>query len=132
MGEIAGVQDDLRPEVFFDRVILTLNSYRFTYDNEIELQDAIEVALTKSRIPFEREARLGKDLRIDFLVAGGIGIEAKIKGSPSEVARQLLSYANRPEISCLVLITGRAALGRLPGELLGKRLLVIPLWRTFL
>lgn len=115
-----------------EQVIETLQSYKFTYSNEAELQRGIAQAFEGRKIPFHRECRLGSDLQIDFLVEGGIGIEAKIKGSPSDVARQLLSYANRPEVTCLVLVTGRAALGRLPESLLEKKLYVVPLWRTFL
>lgn len=115
-----------------EQVIETLQSYRFTYSNEDELQRGIAQAFEGGKIPFRRECRLGDDLKIDFMVDGGIGIEAKIKGSPSDVARQLLSYASRPEVTCLILVTGRAALGRLPNMLLEKKLYVVPLWRTFL
>lgn len=113
-------------------VIAAIQSYRFTFDNELELQAGIAQAFTAKNIPFTREARLGDDLKIDFMVPEGIGIEVKIKGSPSDVARQLLSYANRPEVVCLVLVTAKIGLGKLPLELLGKRLFVVPLWRSFL
>jgi hypothetical protein len=118
--------------VTVDQVIAAISSFRFTYDNEIELQNAIASALSSRDIPFEREHRLGDNLKIDFMIPAGIGVEVKIKGSPSEVARQLLSYANRSELSCIVLVTGRSALGRLPDTLLGKKLYVVPLWRSFL
>lgn len=114
------------------QVIEILESYKFTYNTEVELQNAIERVFKDKEIAFQRECRLGDDLRIDFMVSEGIGIEIKIKGSPSDVARQLLNYANRPEIKCLILVTGRMALSRLPAELLGKKLYVFPLWRSFL
>lgn len=120
------------PGISVDLVLGALSAFRFTYDNEIELQDGIAAAFTKENIPFLREARLGPNLKIDFLVPNGIGIEVKIKGSPSEVARQLLAYANRPEVTCLVLVTGRAALSKLPPSLLDKKLYVVALWRSFL
>jgi hypothetical protein len=119
-------------DITVGQVIETLGSFKFTYDNEIELQDGIAAAFTGCEILFEREARLGDDLKIDFMIPGGIGVEVKIKGSPSDVARQLLAYANRPEITCLILVTARAALSRLPPILLGKKLYVVPLWRSFL
>ena len=115
-----------------EQVIEAIQSYRFTYDNEADLQAGIAQAFTDRNIGFQRECCLGESLRIDFLVPDGIGIEIKVKGGPSDVARQLLSYANRKEVKVLILVTGRAALGRLPAELLGKRLYVVPLWRTFL
>lgn len=119
-------------DITVGQVIDALGSFKFTYDNEIELQDGIAAAFTGHAILFEREARLGDDLKIDFMIPGGIGVEVKIKGSPSDVARQLLAYANRPEVTCLVLVTARAALSRLPPILLGKKLYVVPLWRSFL
>lgn len=121
-----------RMTITVGQVLEALEAFRFTYDNEIELQSAIAMAFADRHVPYEREARLGPDLKIDFLIPGGIGVEIKIKGSPSDVARQLLAYANRPEITCLILVTARAALSRLPGSLLGKKLYVVPLWRTFL
>lgn len=130
MGNAAGAAHAMKITV--GHVLSALEDYKFTYDNEIELQDGISAAFRGRDIPHEREARLGDDLRIDFLIPGGIGVEIKIKGSPSEVARQLLAYANRPEVTCLVLVTARAALSRLPATLLGKKLYVVPLWRTFL
>ena len=60
------------------------------------------------------------------------GVEIKIKGSPSSVGRQLIRYAESKAIDQLILVTGRSQLGRLPVELLGKPLLVINLWETFL
>jgi hypothetical protein len=122
----------MRMTITVGQVLEALDGFRFTYDNEIELQSAIALAFADRHVPYEREARLGADLKIDFLIPGGIGVEVKIKGSPSEVARQLLAYANRPEIACLVLVTARAALSRLPAMLLGKKLYVVPLWRSFL
>lgn len=122
----------MRMTITVGQVLEAIEDFRFTYDNEVELQSAIALAFADRHVPYEREARLGADLKIDFLIPGGIGVEIKIKGSPSEVARQLLAYANRPEITCLVLVTARAALSRLPAMLLGKKLYVVPLWRTFL
>lgn len=84
-------------------------------------------------IPFEREKVLDEKYgTIDFLVDGRIGLEIKIKGSPSAVARQLLRYFECGQVAELVLVTGRAKLGQLPREILGKKLTVVTLWETFL
>lgn len=69
--------------------------------------------------------------RIDFyLPREQVGIELKVKGSPSEVVRQLQRYAAAPEVAALMLVTGRAALGAsLPSSLAGKPLRVVCTWR---
>lgn len=114
-------------------IVQAVRAYRFHYSNEKELQEAVAKALLAAGIPFEREKILPEDFgTIDFLVDGRIGVEIKIKGSPSAVARQLLRYLKCREISELVLVTGRAKLGNLPGEILGKKLTVVTLWETFL
>jgi hypothetical protein len=116
-----------------DKVLEALRSHRFKYQNEKDLQKGIEEAFKAAGIRFEREKPIGADGEvIDFLVDGGIGIEIKIKGSPTAVARQLLGYAECTEISVLVLVTGKARLGRLPETLAGKKLHVVALWRSFL
>lgn len=119
--------------VSVENVLKTLRSQRFMYQNEKDLQAGIEKAFKADGIPFEREKEIGQEGDvIDFLVSGGIGVEAKTKGSPSAVARQLLAYAECPEIRTLVLITGKARLGRLPPTLASKMLHVVSLWKTFL
>jgi hypothetical protein len=114
-------------------IVQAVKAYRFHYSNEKELQEAVAKALGAGGIPYEREKVLPEDYgTIDFLVAGRIGVEIKIKGSPSAVTRQLLRYLKCGEIQELVLVTGRAKLGNLPREILGKRLTVVTLWETFL
>lgn len=114
-------------------IVKALKSRRFNYSNEKDLQEGIERVLRENRIPFEREKILAaKAGTIDFLVDGRIGVEIKIKGSPSAVTRQLIRYFECTEIGELVLVTGRAKLGNLPREILGKKLTVVSLWETFL
>ena len=113
-------------------VVGSLRRRRFNYQNEKELQAGIEAALKADGVGFEREFQLGDAGVVDFFVGGFLAVEVKIKGSPSEVARQLLRYAARDEVRALVLVTGRAALATLPGELMGKPLHLVELWRTFL
>ena len=114
-------------------VVSVLRRHRYNYSNEKDLQEGIEQALLKNMIPFEREKILvDKHGTIDFLIDGRIGLEIKIKGSPSSVARQLARYLDCSEVSELVLVTGRALLGRLPVVLRGKKLTVVNLWETFL
>lgn len=114
------------------RLVVALRRRRFNYRNEKDLQAGIEAALKADGFDFVREFQLGDAGVIDFLVAGCVGIEVKIKGSPSEVARQLLRYAARDAVRGLVLVTGRAALSALPNALMGKPLMLVELWRSFL
>lgn len=113
-------------------IVEAIKTHKFIYNTEKQLQDGIAQVLGEKNIPFEREKRIGEGLVIDFLVAGYIGLEVKTKGSPSEVARQLLAYAGCESVRELVLVTGRARLGRLPEELLGKKIHIITLWENFL
>lgn len=113
-------------------VVASLRKRRFNYQNEKDLQAGIEAALSADKIDFVREHPLGDAGTVDFFVGGFLGVEVKIKGSPSEVARQLLRYAGRDDVKALVLVTGRAALSALPTRLMGKPLHLVELWRTFL
>jgi hypothetical protein len=111
------------------RVTDLLKSVAFHYSDESGLQAGIAELLDGEFIPYEREARLSSRDRIDFILSTApIGIECKTQGSPSETTRQLLRYAESPKISALILVTGRLRLARLPGMMLGKPMVTIPLW----
>ena len=87
-----------------------LASYRFRFQNEAELQLGIATALEAAGIAFEREVRFDAANRIDFLLPGGLGIEVKIDGSSTQLVRQLVRYADRPEVSELLLVTSKPTL----------------------
>lgn len=56
-------------------------------------------------------------------------VEVKTKGSRGQVLRQLIRYADSPDVAGLVLATTKANLGvNLPRELRGKPLVVARLW----
>lgn len=101
-----------------------LGRYKFSHQCEEELQSAIASALTDSSVEFEREVELSKTDRIDFLV-GTVGIEVKIKGSPTEVARQLNRYVQSPKIESLLLVTAKSSHRGLPSSLNGKQIKVL-------
>lgn len=113
-------------------VIDIIKTHKFVYTTEKDLQGAIADVLGQKGILFEREQKIGDKEVIDFMIGGSIGLEVKTKGSPSDVARQLLAYAGRDCVKELILVTGRARLGRLPEMLLGKRIHVVTLWQSFL
>ncbi len=90
---------------------------------EDEVQRAIAATLKKNAIGHEREVRLDKASRIDFMV-GSIGVEVKVGGGISAVIRQLHRYAEFATISELVLVSTKTSLARVPPALNGKRVRV--------
>lgn len=115
-----------------EAIVEALRGFRYLYSNERELQLGVARALKAKGIPFVREKDLGRaGGTIDFMV-GRVGIEVKIKGSPSAVARQLMRYCECDEVEEIILFTGAARLGALPTALRGKRLLVVTLWASML
>jgi hypothetical protein len=102
-----------------------LSSYRFAFSDEDELQSAIEAALHRAGLDFEREARLDARDRPDFLV-GDAAIEVKVAGSSAQVHRQLLRYAAHERVRSVLLVTTRSRHQlELPESLLSKPLSVL-------
>jgi hypothetical protein len=113
-----------------EQLVRELRARRYRVGQESLLQLDIETALQNLDVPFEREARLAPGERIDFLVAGAIGIEAKTRCPPRSIFRQLERYAAHDAITSLILITG-TALG-LPQAIKGKPLFYVSTGRAAL
>ena len=111
-------------------LVRQLRRQRFRVGQEAWLQMDIEAALKALAVEYEREARLSNADRIDFLVAGGIGIEAKTRCAPRQIFRQLERYATHDAITSLILITGTAT--GLPGIINGRPLFYISTGRAAL
>jgi hypothetical protein len=90
------------------RVRETLAAIQRPVASEAKLQGLVASALAEAGVAFSREVDLGAEGRIDFLTAGGIGIEVKIAGGRNEVLRQLLGYAQVDAVRGLVLYTTRS------------------------
>lgn len=103
-----------------------LRKYRFTFKNELELQDGIQEVLTLNHVSHRREARLNDSDRPDFLV-GDIVIEVKVGGALSEVIRQLHRYAHSPDVKGILLVSSKARHGGVPMFLNGKPVQVMSL-----
>jgi hypothetical protein len=103
-----------------------LQSHRFRFTSERDLQDGIAEVLAAASVPFRREAALAGAGTIDFLVAS-TGIEVKVKGTLAEVTRQLHRYAGAAVIDALLLVTTSARVSRLPITMMGKPLRVVHL-----
>lgn len=121
--DLAGVEEIARLEGL--DVVVELSHRRFRIQDEAELDDAIARVLVAAGFDLVRQAVLSGDTgRIDFLTANGLGIELKVDGPVTQVARQLHRYAHAYEIRALVLVTTRAQHRRLRGVELGVPLLV--------
>jgi hypothetical protein len=136
------------PAYLLLQLTTALEGWRFNYDNEAELQEGIAQALDEAGVRFRRERQLGRD-RIDFYIPfpstdttravlrhalpfrgpdpeeRGIGVEVKAQGSVAAVQRQLHRYAQRPEVTELVLLTTKRRHGQVAREMMGKRVHVI-------
>jgi len=108
-----------------------IHGYRYVIGNEASFQQGLSWILKMNRIVHVREHNLGPSFgRIDFYLPNErIGIELKVKGSPSEVIRQLHRYAQCPEIHALILVTGRTRLSPNTTELNGKPLITAAVWQ---
>ena len=113
-----------------EQLVLHLRRQRYRVGQEACLQADIETYLTAAGRAFEREARLGPKDRIDFLLADGIGIEAKTRCAPRSIFRQLDRYAGHDSISAIILISG-TAMG-LPPAAQGKPLYFVSTGRASL
>jgi hypothetical protein len=111
-------------------VTATLRRSRLPVGSEDALQVAMQRALERAGIEFEREVRLSASDRIDFLAAGGIGIEAKARYPRRAIYRQLERYAQLEVITAIILVTG-TAIG-LPAAINGKPLFHVSIGRASL
>ena len=106
-----------------DKVTAAVQSYRFRFRNEDELQTGIGRVLEQEGIAFERERPLGRD-RVDFF-ASGIAIEIKVDGSLNEVTRQIFRYSMHPDVTEIILVTCRMLHNRMPDEMSSKPVKVV-------
>lgn len=111
-------------------LVLLLRRGRYRIGTEALLQISIAEHLAAADVAFEREYRLAPAERIDFLVDGGLGVEAKVRCPPRQIYRQLERYARHAEINALVLISGTAT-GLAP-SILGKPVFFVSLGRSAL
>lgn len=95
-----------------------LGRTRFSHVSEVDLHEQIASTLDNLGIDYRREVQIGNG-RIDFL-AGGIGIEVKIKGGIGEVTRQLHRYAQSPLIDELLLVSTRSQHRNMPETMNSK------------
>ena len=106
------------PPTLVRSLVRLIRGHRYAHADERGLQDGVARVLEAAAIGFSREAALGDDGVIDFLI-GDVGLEIKVGGSRAAVTRQMFRYAGSPQIASLVLVTTRAR-HTLPALLRGK------------
>lgn len=111
-----------------ERIVAALGARVYRAAREIALQDGIEQVLRESRFRVEREFRLNKRDRPDFLINGCVAVEVKMRASGSAVLSQLARYATDRRVKALVVATPRlSSLSGIPAEILGVPVRVVAL-----
>lgn len=111
-----------------EHIVAALGARVYRAAREIALQDGIEQVLRESRFRVEREFRLSKRDRPDFLINGCVAVEVKMRASGSAVLSQLARYATDRRVKALVVATPRlSSLSGIPAEILGVPVRVVAL-----
>ncbi len=85
-------------------LVRLIQRQRFDLSTEKNMQYQMTQVLVANNIEFEREKSLSKRDIPDFLVAGGIVIECKLRGARRmDVYKQLCRYAEHEQVSVLIL-----------------------------
>lgn len=118
-----------------ERIASLIESHRFHFEDEAQLQAGIEGILRGASVEFVRECRLGQGDRVDFLVTqpecADIALEVKLATSLVAISRQLWRYSQFLSVGALILVTTRQRHRMLPAEMNGKPLRVIALEVAF-
>lgn len=112
-----------------EAVAAAFSGKRYPLEDEIRAQ---ALMFDDLRVKFgglvEREASAPGG-RIDFRVAD-IGVEIKVKGQPAAIMRQVARYLDSPNLSGIVLVTGKAV--AIPAMIKGKPVRVVNLGAAWL
>jgi hypothetical protein len=111
-------------------VVRALRQARLRVSNEGALQRSIAAVLDQIGVDYGREHRLSAADRPDFLVAGDIVIEAKVKYAKRSIYRQLQRYAEHDNVGAIILVSN-TAMG-LPVAINGKPIYVVSTGMAYL
>lgn len=117
----------------FEVTLKALRKIRAPYaEFERQLYPLIEQALQVENIAYSAEVRLGPRARIDFLTAGGTGIEVK-KGRPNreQIIGQLERYCSFEKLKSLVVVVPWQKNLHLPHFIQGKSVAILSLNRLW-
>lgn len=90
-----------------DQVVSELSAHSYRFTRETDLHKGMAWVLAQAGIAFEREVVAGPRERFDFLLEGGLVIEVKVNGSLSDALLQCKRYADRPDVTAIVLVATR-------------------------
>lgn len=106
-------------------VIAELKRWKFALNDEkrcqMQIMEALQAKFPNAGIVREVKCSSGY---IDFCI-GRIGIEVKLKGSPRNIYKQVLDYAEDNALDAIILLT--LVNMSLPRELSGKPTYVVPM-----
>jgi hypothetical protein len=115
------------------RIATLLRGARFNFTTEEELQCGVQRLLADAGFvanrDYVREHKLDARSRVDFYFPPSrVGLEAKINGSASAIARQVHRYLHHPDVQGLILLSRRANVESLPDAINEKPLKIVTLW----
>lgn len=90
-----------------DELLTKLRAHGYRFACEKDLQAGVERVLQQASWTYVREHQLTSRDRPDFFL-NSIALELKIKGSLTEVTRQLHRYAQHPSVEAIILMTSRS------------------------
>jgi hypothetical protein len=107
-----------------------LSRFKFSCQDEKSLQNGIETVLSCNEISYQRELHINKKDRPDFMLANGLAIEVKIKGSQSQFLRQASRYLLDDKITELILVGTPHWINSVPATLHNKPISKLRLLRS--
>lgn len=90
-----------------DKVAHELSAHIYRFRRETDLHEGMGWVLAQAGIAFEREVVAGPRERFDFLLEGGLVIEVKVNGSLADALLQCKRYADRTDVTAIVLAATR-------------------------
>ena len=82
-----------------------LSLFQFNFKSEMELHEGIAQVLSMADIRFDREVHISTHERLDLLTHEGIALEIKVRGSLSDVTRQVYRYAQQPRVRGILVVS---------------------------
>lgn len=111
-----------------DDVTKLLEQFIFRGSSERDIQDVIERVLIEGGMAVQREFRLSQRDIPDFLIAGSVVVEVKMRASGSAVLGQIARYAAHEQVSAIVVVSPRmSTLSAIPAAVLDVPVRVVGL-----
>lgn len=109
-------------------IAAVIRGTRFHFADEDMLQEGLAGALAAAGHEVEREVRLfGGRGRLDLLVDGHYGVEAKIKCPLRQIERQGARYLEAGEVDGMIVVSVTPRHHQIPAEIAGRPVEVVSL-----